>query len=296
VTWADGASEVLAVYPGPIEYATLPFADVLGLLGAMNAPVPRVVAHSDALGIVALDDLGDVTLQTRVRSASPETTHALYAEAVDLINELQTRGAAFATSAHVPYTLAFDTPKLSWELDFFVAHFLEAHRGAAIAPADRTALDEEFHAIAAELAAEPRVLCHRDYHSRNLMVHGGRLWMIDFQDARLGPDTYDLASLLRDSYVDLDPALVEEMIERFAAGRRRAGAPTTGFRQRFDLMALQRNLKALGTFGFQTARRGSTVYLESVPRTLAYARNTLMAYGRFTRLHQLLAAHLPELR
>ena len=111
------------------------------------------------------------------------------------------------------------------------------------------------------------MLCHRDYHSRNLMLHGGSLHIIDFQDARMGPDTYDLASLLRDSYVDISERELDELIAYFlalkgAAGRRRRSG------RRFDLMALQRNLKALGTFGYQTTTRRNPVYIQYIPRTL----------------------------
>ena len=121
-------------------------------------------------------------------------------------------------------------------------------------PADRAALDAEWRSIVAELAAEPRVLCHRDYHSRNLMMRDGSLYIIDFQDARMGPDTYDLVSLLRDSYVDIGDRELDELIAYFLALKARTPGDTDAqeFRRRFDLMALQRNLKALGTFGYQT--------------------------------------------
>ena len=101
------------------------------------------------------------------------------------------------------------------------------------------------------------MLCHRDYHSRNLMLHDGSLYIIDFQDARMGPDTYDLVSLLRDSYVDIADRELDELIAYFLALKRRrhAGRRRDEFRRRFDLMALQRNLKALGTFGYQTMTR-----------------------------------------
>jgi N-acetylmuramate 1-kinase len=141
------------------------------------------------------------------------------------------------------------------------------------------------------------VLCHRDYHSRNLMLHAGRLFIIDFQDARMGPDTYDLVSLLRDSYVDLPDRDVDELIAYFLALKGpgvRHGAHT--FRARFDLMAVQRNLKALGTFGYQTMARGNPVYIQYMPRTLAYVRTNLAKYPRFSRLRDVLAQHLDELR
>ena len=92
-----------------------------------------------------------------------------------------------------------------------------ATAGAALSDAQRAAIGEEWSAIAGELAGEPRVLCHRDYHSRNLMLHGGRLYIIDFQDARMGPDTYDLVSLLRDSYVDIIDREVDDLIAHFLA-------------------------------------------------------------------------------
>ncbi len=110
-----------------------------------------------------------------------------------------------------------------WELNFFVKHFLEAYRGVTLSTAAREALIEEWQTIAGELASDPRVLCHRDYHSRNLMLHDRRLCIIDFQDARMGPDTYDLASLLRDSYVDLPDREIDEPDPRLPGdGRTRA--------------------------------------------------------------------------
>ena len=192
--------------------------------------------------------------------------------------------------------------KLTWELQFFTKHFLEGYRGATLAPAAREALAAEYSAIAEELAGERRVLCHRDYHSRNLMLHEGSLYLIDFQDARMGPDTYDLASLLRDSYVDFTEQHVEDLIAFFLAlraGRGDSAEPAEGgpeFRRRFDLMALQRNLKALGTFGFQTISRANPVYIQYIPRTLNYARANLERYPRLGRLRELLGDYVNELR
>jgi aminoglycoside/choline kinase family phosphotransferase len=294
----DEPAQVLAVHPGTIEFERLPFVNVARLFGAMPVPVPRILAASDALGIIALEDLGDVTLQAHLGTASPAEHAALYREAVALIEAMQRRGAELASPSFVPYGIAFDVEKLTWELQFFTKHFLEAYRGAALTDGARDALAVEWQAIAEELAGEPRVLCHRDYHSRNLMLHGGRLHIIDFQDARMGPDTYDLVSLLRDSYVDFTEAQVAELIAYFLAlkGSGDAPLPADDFRRRFDLMALQRNLKALGTFGFQTTSRGNPVYIQYIPRTLTYAKANLERYARFGRLRDLLADHLDELR
>ncbi|MCL4814506.1 MAG: phosphotransferase [Vicinamibacteraceae bacterium] len=288
-------SRVLAVHSGPIDFSVLPFVNVARLLHEMPVPVPQIFGHEDDLGILALEDLGDVTLQAHL-GAAPSTDHvALYRQAVSHIATLQKRGADLASDRHVPYGIAFDVEKLSWEMDFFVKHFLEAYRGAILTDGDRAALRAELTPIVEELAAEPRVLCHRDYHSRNLMLHAGELFIIDFQDARMGPDTYDLVSLLRDSYVDLGPQLTADLIAYFLAV---TGRPSTEreFLPRFDLMAVQRNLKALGTFGYQTAVRRNPVYIQYIPRTLRYVHDTLERYPRFARLRELLAEHIEELR
>ena len=295
----DEAPQVLAVHPGPIDFEALPFVNVARLLTAMPVPVPAILGHSNELGIIALQDLGDVTLQAHLGAASPEQHAALYRQAVTFIDTLQRRGADLASSEFIPYGIAFDVEKLTWELQFFTKHFLEAYRGAQIAAAARGALAAEYAAIVEELASEPRVLCHRDYHSRNLMLHDGSLYIIDFQDARMGPDTYDLVSLLRDSYVDFTEAQVDGLIAFFLAlrdGRLPTPSDPQEFRRRFDLMALQRNLKALGTFGFQTTSRQNTVYIQYIPRTLNFARANLVRYPRFARLRELLAEYLEELR
>ena len=290
----DSESVVLALHAGPIDFGTLPFANVANLFAQIPLPVPTILGHSDSTGIVALQDLGDVTLQAHLGAASEAKHAALYREAVALIELLQRRGRELTSTKHLPYQIAFDVDKLTWELDFFMRHFLEGYRGVTLSGAERSALGEEWALIALELSTEPQVLCHRDYHSRNLMLHAGRLYIIDFQDARLGPDTYDLVSLLRDSYVDLTDVGLDELIAYFLALK---GNPEAReFRRRFDLMALQRNLKALGTFGYQTTTRRNPVYIQYIPRTLKYAKTNLEKYPRFDRVRGLLGAHIEELR
>jgi aminoglycoside/choline kinase family phosphotransferase len=301
VLLADDGTQVLAVHPGRIEFSSMPFVTISELLSLLPVPIPAILSYSDELGIISLEDLGDVTLQAHLGAATPAEHKALYREAVSLIETLQRRGAEAKAAKYPPYGIAFDVAKLTWELDFFTKNFLQGYRGIELNAPARVALAAECAAIVEELASEPRVLCHRDYHSRNLMLHQGRLYIIDFQDARMGPDTYDLVSLLRDSYVDLPEAEVDDLIAFFLALRRgpggQAGPEDAGeFRRRFDLMAVQRNLKALGTFGFQTISRGNPVYIQYIPRTLNYVRANLERYPRFGRLHELLAAHLDELR
>ncbi len=290
----SAAPIVLAVHTGPIDFAAMPFASVAELLTRMKIPAPRVLGHSNELGVIAQEDLGDVTMQAHLGADSVSSHAALYHEAMELIHQLQVRGRTFANDGYLPYTLAFDVEKLTFELNFFQQHFLEGHRRVTLGAADREVLAAEWSAIVEELASEPRVLCHRDYHSRNLMLHGGRLVMIDFQDARMGPDTYDLASLLRDSYVDISSDELDRFLAHFTSI---AGiADAAEFRRRFDLIAVQRNIKALGTFGFQASARGNPGYTQYMPRTLASVRDNLRRYPRFARLQALLGAHVEELR
>jgi aminoglycoside/choline kinase family phosphotransferase len=287
----DAAPIVLALHAGPIDFNAMPFVSIARLLAAVPLPVPRILHHSNELGVLGLEDLGDVTLQAHLGAATPAEHAALYRQAVTLIVRMQQRAEDLRSDEYPPYRIAFDVEKLTWELEFFAKHYLLAYKGAAFSDAERDQLRAEWSAIVEELAAEPRVLCHRDYHSRNLMLHRGQLYMIDFQDARMGPDTYDLASLLRDSYVDLTAAQVEELIAFFLALRGLSGGDAE-FRRRFDLMALQRNLKALGTFGYMTTSRNNTVYIQYIPRTLAYVKANLAKYPRFERLRALLESRL----
>ena len=291
----DGGSIVLALNAAPFDFDQLPFVNVARLLAAMPVPIPTVLGHADDLGVLALTDLGDVTLQAHLGAATSAEHAALYRQAVALIATLQRRGGELASPEYIPYSVAFDVEKLTWELDFFIKHFIEAYRGVLIPAAARDELRREFEVIVESLASEPRVLCHRDYHSRNLMLHHGELYIIDFQDARLGPDTYDLVSLLRDSYVDLPEQTVGELLAYFLALSGRTGEERA-FRQRFDVMALQRNLKALGTFGYQTTARRNPVYIQYIPRTLRYVRDNLELLPQFARMRELLATYVDEFK
>ena len=292
VTPPDGPSVVLAIHPEPFASDALPDIEVGALFARLAIPVPAVIDQAGDLGILALEDLGDQTLQDWLTVPGGDAA-VFYREAVELIARLQRDGAVLRGEGGVAFSRAFDTAKLTWELAFFQSEFLHAYRQATLTPAAVGALRHELATLAEELAAEPRVLCHRDYHSRNLMVHRDRLVVIDFQDARMGPATYDLVSLLRDCYVDLPPDLVHTTTQRFLDAV--PSERTADFGRRFDVMSVQRHLKALGTFGHQIAVAGRPGFAAYVPRTLGYLRQTLHAYPQFDRLLELLAPHLPEL-
>jgi aminoglycoside/choline kinase family phosphotransferase len=288
-------SLMLLVHPTPIDLETLPFLNVVELLKRMDVRVPAILESEPDLGILVIEDLGDVTLQDYLKNASDDDKTRRYGEAVAIIGRMQQGGRTLTSSSsrYQPFGLAFDVEKLLWELDFFLEHFVVQYRSMTLSADRRSALRGEFELLAAELAAEPRVFCHRDYHSRNLMWHRNELCVIDFQDARLGPDSYDLVSLLRDSYVDHGRDFVDGMIDAFLPlipeARRR------DFGRRFDVMSVQRHLKALGTFGYQGAVAGTTRYEDDVPRTLGYLHDVFERRSRFDQLRTLLAPSIPEL-
>src|SRR5215510_5386539 len=140
----DSGSIVLSLHAAPFEFDTLPFVNVARLLAEMPVPIPTVLGHADDLGVLALADLGDVTLQAHLGAASSAEHAALYRQAVALIATLQRRGAELNSPEFLPYGIAFDVEKLTWELDFFTKHFLEAYRGITLADAERVALRAEF--------------------------------------------------------------------------------------------------------------------------------------------------------
>jgi N-acetylmuramate 1-kinase len=289
----DGRDAVIAVYPEPIEPEHHPFVDVRQLLAGWGIPVPEILAIDGPRGVLLLEDLGDLTLQEQLKTVGEDTRTELYRQALDHLVRLQGESLRGPHRAAC-FQIAFDFEKLSWELHFFWKNFLEGYRKTDLSVEDRVSLAEGFHRLCAEIASWPRVLTHRDFHSRNLMWHKDQLFWIDFQDARMGPSTYDLASLLRDSYVELPEEMVEELAEEF---RQRAvpGDSRDTFRRRLELMSIQRNLKALGTFGFQAAVKKNRVYLPYIPRTLAHVRRNLVRYPELSGLWKALGRHIEEL-
>ena len=294
LTPKEGRSSIVALYPDPFDALATPFYNVGQALIQMGLPVPKLLDHDGPLGVYEQEDLGDLTLQHVLADASAPLKVDLYREAIDEI-VLAQREAPKVPQRAVCFHTAFDIEKLSWELHYFEKHFLELHRRVDLSVEDRSKLAEGFHSLAAQIASWPRVLCHRDYHSRNLMQHEGRLYWIDYQDARMGPATYDLASLLRDSYVNLDEEFVKDRAEEF----RQKGAPEETretFQQRFELMSIQRNLKALGTFGYMAVVRRNPVYLPYIPGTLAHVKRNLACHPELSSLASVLRRHLEELK
>lgn len=292
VIYKDTESAILMVTQEPGSNEERTFVEIQQYLENLGVAVPRILYHDAASGVLILEDLGDDLLENLAIHADVEGLQNLYILAVDTLVHMQ-KGALSGTSRCGAFDLAFDETKLMQEMNFFVTHFV---RGWAAKKPSSVAIEEMnafFQKICRELAAEPRFLTHRDYHSRNLMIKGGHLYMIDFQDARMGPAQYDLASLLRDSYISLPEDLVEQLIVRYLENADHLmDRGYKHFRRIFDIMSLQRNIKALGTFGYQVSVRGCPRYLSSIPRTATYISRNLLKYPEFGVYFPALEEHI----
>src|SRR6185312_3600905 len=293
VPWQKGTA-VAAVYPEPFDPDFHPYLDVTRLFLDNAIPVPEIYAVDGQSGVIVQEDLGDRQL-FRVYDAAPKDECNEYKEqAVNLIAQIQKATDSAFEKQSIASRLAFDEAKLSWELDFFVEHFFGSLRKETLRHAEAAELKAELYDVAAELAARPRVLCHRDFHAANLMLDDEhRLRIVDHQDARMGPVTYDLVSFLLDRRLE-PPSLAELRAYRLflLEERRMLGLPALDpdeVAREFRLMTIQRGLKAIGTFSYQTAVCGrGNAYEHFIQPTLCIVLQAAAWLDRFPELRSML--------
>lgn len=296
IPWKTGKSgnAVAAVYPEPFDPDFHPYLDVTRLFLENGIPVPEVYAVDGQSGIIVQEDLGDRQL-IRVYEGAPDDECDQYKErAVNLIAQIQNATQPAYERQSIASRLAFDEAKLSWELEFFVEHFFTSLRSETLRHAEAAELKAELYDISAELAARPRVLCHRDFHAANLMVDSdNRLRIVDHQDARMGPVTYDLVSFLLDRRAE-PPSLAELRAYRLflLEERRLLGLEALDpdeIATEFRLMTIQRGLKAIGTFSYQTAVCGrGSAYEKFIHPTLLIVLQAADWLDRFPALRRML--------
>ncbi|HEY9285813.1 MAG TPA: phosphotransferase [Pyrinomonadaceae bacterium] len=293
VPWKTGAA-VAAVYPEPFDAEVHPYLDVTRLFSSAGLPVPAILDVDAGRGVILQEDLGDNQLRRVFETATEDERESYLEEAISLIADIQKATAAAYEQDSIASRLAFDDAKLSWELDFFVRHYFGSYRREALRHAEEAELRAELNDLASELAARPRFLCHRDYHSSNLLVDPkGRLRIIDHQDARMGPASYDLVSLLLDRQTQL-PSMAEVRQRRlfFLEERQKRGlAPVDPdeFAREFRLMTVQRCLKACGTFSFQTGVGGrAETYEQFIRPILLIVLQAADWLGRFPVLRRVI--------
>ncbi len=273
----------IAVDAPPEKENSRPFVAIAQALYKHGVHVPQVIAYDFDLGFMLLSDLGDTLLRPCLNDA---TVDGLYQQAMRELVAIQ------SCAAPQNYSLPpYDSPRLMTEMALLKDWFIGQYLNIALSAEEVKLLDSSCQHIADEVAKQPTVFVHRDYHSRNLMlVNDNTLGIIDFQDAVMGAITYDLASLLRDAYVEWPQERVVAWVEDFRQLLQQQGQitqiETTQFLTWFDYMAAQRHLKVVGIFARLSLRDGKHGYLEDIPLVFKYLLNEIKGYTALQPLYQ----------
>jgi len=268
----DGSTHMLAYYPNEVRAQLRQFLDAYGAV-VSHGQVPEVLQHSDA--VVLQRDVGGRTLFDLLHEDRQEGIR-LYRKAIETLVAFQ---RATAGSVNPPFSADFFTAELEMTREFYVEKLM------GVRPETSRRLEPLFRRLAENISRHPYVLCHRDYHGQNIHILRGTLYIIDYQDLRMGPDTYDLASLLRDRGVAriLGETLELELVSYYAVLR----AADDGLRSRYFGTLLQRSMKILGTFSRQPIERGRLHYLDFIPATLESVQQCLRELPEFVELGML---------
>ncbi|MGB5064324.1 MAG: phosphotransferase [Candidatus Competibacter sp.] len=284
--WYDGQTRIVMDAP-PDKEDCRPFVAIGQAMRGLGLNVPEVLAGDLDQGLLLLTDLGN---RQYLAELNERSVSGLYDDALAALACLQTGGDPDA-----PLLPLYDSALLHREMDLFRDWFLERLLGLELCMDERQTLDQTFALLADNALEQPRVWVHRDYHSRNLMVTDPlNPGVLDFQDAVVGAVTYDLVSLLRDCYIAWPREQVERWVLDYRARLRALGMngldDTGQFLRWFDLMGVQRHLKAIGIFARLNLRDGKTGYLRDIPRTLSYVLEVASRYTELAGLHELLRA------
>lgn len=259
----------------PFDEDTYPFINVLRHFGYAEVNVPHVISVNSTLGVILLEDLGDLTLERKYwESNKPENSWPFYQKAIDEIIKIHVRATQNPDPTcqfNIAKTTEFDVAKFMWELNYARTHLLEGLLKQKISEATSSELNKSFLQISNILHEEPKVICHRDYHSRNLMIKLDKVYVIDFQDARMGPIQYDLVSLLKDSYVDISDEYAHKMLEYYFENTQFIGRDQVSlehFNKIYEIQSIQRCFKACGSFASFMNARNDKRYLKYLPGTL----------------------------
>jgi aminoglycoside/choline kinase family phosphotransferase len=252
----------------PPQEDCLPFVRIAGYLEVMGLNAPRIIEADLERGFLLLSDLGTEQYLERLKAA-PEDAGLLYGDAIDALATMQSRGAAY--QAVLP---PYDTDLLELELSLFHDWLCGTHLDIQFSSDEEEQWQNTCSVLVRNALDQPQVFVHRDYHSRNLMVtSNNNPGILDFQDSVEGAFTYDLVSLLKDCYIRWPASRVREWAEQFYAGLAVDTQAQVGIEQfirYFELMGVQRQLKAAGIFARLNHRDGKPGYLGDIPRTLSY--------------------------
>jgi len=259
-----------------LKSSLLPFVDVSSKLLSVGVSVPQIIEQDVELGYLLLEDFGDVLFATHLNNESFEK---LYLQAIGEILKMQNA----STLGLEPYDKEF----LSFEVNLMQEWLFEKYLSIILSQKQQQILHESLKFIVDEVLAQPQgVLVHRDFHSRNLMLVGEKIGVIDFQDAKVGSITYDLVSLLKDVYVQFEPQKIEALALAFKSLKNLDIEDKTFIRW-IDMMGLQRHIKILGIFARLHLRDKKSGYLKDLPQTYDYVMEVLTKYDELLALKKL---------
>jgi aminoglycoside/choline kinase family phosphotransferase len=268
----------------PFDPENYPFLSVLNHFAKHLVRVPEVVATDPSLGLVLLEDLGDLTLERKFwESQNQESSLVFYKQAVDELIKIHFQASKDKTNC-IAFKVQFDVEKFLWEMKYGQDNLLSGVCKFQFSEKANVELTKVFTQICERLHKEPKYIAHRDYHSRNLMIKYDEMRVIDFQDARLGPIQYDLVSLFRDSYVNLNDQMAHLLTEDYLA-KAKSYLPKNFSRSEFDhiyeLQTVQRCFKACGSFSSFYHQRGDTRYLKYISHTLRRVMKSLIEFPEY---------------
>lgn len=268
----------------PEKENCLPFIAIATEFLKFGLNIPEILAQDTQQGFLLLSDLGDTVFLSELNN---DRVDSMYGAAMDSLLLLQKNKTTILPD--------YSETLLRNELALFPDWYLEKHLGITLTPDQNEILQQSFDVLVKNALEQPQVCVHRDYHSRNLMVNSaepGKPGIIDFQDAVLGPLTYDLVSLLKDCYIAWPRKKVEAWVGSFYQQAEEAGicgkVSHAQFLRWFDLMGLQRHLKVAGIFSRLKHRDDKTGYLKDIPRTMDYVHDVLSRYDELKPLQNLL--------
>ncbi len=258
----------------------LPFVAIAKALRALNLRTPEIIASDIKRGFLLITDFGDFLFLKELNSDNAEK---LYSKALDALVILQS--CRKVEGWHLPL---FTANFMRQELELFKQWFLQKHLNINLSISEESAISICFDFLAQHAALQPQVFMHRDYHSANLMVlPNNEIGILDFQDAFIGPVTYDLVSLLRDCYIAWPDELINKLVLHYWEQIRMPNVSADEFMMGFDIMGLQRHLKALLTFSRKFRRDNNPNYLQHIPRTLEYITKVSARYPECQTLYYL---------
>lgn len=294
----QGASAIICVYPqdepGKTQFAAC--LDVTEVFTRANLPAAKVLKSDADKGIIIHEDFGNTILRDVLLASDETERERLLDEAIRLIAGIQAATPLAFEMNSVASRLKFDEAKLSWELNFFKEHYFTSLKKQPLSPEDDENLSREFTEIARELEAIAEVLTHRDFHAANMMLANGEIKIIDHQDARLGSTSYDLVSLLLDRVtLPPTPAYLAEKRAFFLAEREKLGLEKPDaetFADEFRLQTIQRCLKAIGTFSYQSTFRGKTHFVPFINPMFEIVLRACKHLDRFPYLQEIIKKQL----